>query len=109
MSQVSDVVLANQGFASFRTELNNILGALNTMHVGSSAPASVATGTMWVDSGTSNTLKVKSFGFFPQEIAKILISPLNVIPSLLEQLYIRFNEDFVSNEADIASAKYKPL
>lgn len=59
MSQVSDVVLANQGFASFRTELNNILGALNTMHVGSSAPASVAAGTMWVDNGTSNTLKVK--------------------------------------------------
>jgi|TARA_R100000995_G_scaffold51024_3_gene24654 hypothetical protein len=59
MSQVSDVVLANQGFASFRTELNNILGALNTMHVGSSAPGSVATGTMWVDNGTSNTLKVK--------------------------------------------------
>ena len=59
MSQVSDVVLANQGFASFRTELNNILGALNTMHVGSSAPASVATGTMWVDNGTSGTLKVK--------------------------------------------------
>ena len=59
MSQVSDVVLANQGFASFRTELNNILASINTMHVGSSAPGSVATGTMWVDSGTSNTLKVK--------------------------------------------------
>ena len=59
MSQVSDVVLANQGFASFRTELNNILGALNTMHVGSSAPGSVATGTMWVDNATTNTLKVK--------------------------------------------------
>ena len=59
MSQVSDVVLANQGFASFRTELNNILAAINTMHVGSSAPGSVATGTMWVDNGTSNTLKVK--------------------------------------------------
>ena len=59
MAQVSVVVLANQGFASFRTELNNILAALNTMHVGSSAPASVATGTMWVDNGTSNTLKVK--------------------------------------------------
>ena len=56
MSQVSDVVLANQGFSSFRTELNNILAALNTMHVGSSAPASVATGTIWVDNGTSNTL-----------------------------------------------------
>ena len=59
MSQVSDVNLANQGFASFRTELNNILGALNTMHVGSSAPGSVATGTIWVDNGTSGKLKVK--------------------------------------------------
>jgi len=29
------------------------------MHVGSSAPGSVATGTMWVDNGTSGTLKVK--------------------------------------------------
>ena len=59
MSQVSDVVLANQGFASFRTELNNILGAVNSSHVGSSAPSSVATGTMWVDNGTSGTLKVR--------------------------------------------------
>ena len=59
MSQVSDVVLANQGFASFRTELNNILGALNTMHVGSSAPGSVATGTIWVENATTNVLKVK--------------------------------------------------
>ena len=59
MSQVSDVVLANQGFASFRTELNNILGALNTSHVGSSAPGSVAAGTIWVDNGTSGVLKVK--------------------------------------------------
>ena len=59
MSQVSDVELANQGFASFRTELNNILGALNTMHVGSSAPGSVATGTIWVDNATTNVLKVK--------------------------------------------------
>ena len=59
MSQVSDVELANQGFASFRTELNNILGALNTQHVGSSAPGSVAAGTIWGDNGTSGVLKVK--------------------------------------------------
>ena len=59
MSQVSDVSLANQGFSAFRTELNNILGALNTSHVGSSAPASVAQGTIWVDSGSSGVLKVK--------------------------------------------------
>ena len=58
MSQVSDVVLANQGFASFRTELNNILGALNTMHLGTSAPGSVAQGTLWVDSSSSGVLKL---------------------------------------------------
>ena len=59
MSQVSDVNLANQAFGSFRSELNNILGALNTMHIGSSAPGSVATGTIWVYNGTSGKLKVK--------------------------------------------------
>ena len=59
MSQVSDVNLANQAFGSFRSELNNILGAFNTMHIGSSAPGSVAQGTIWIDSGTSGKLKVK--------------------------------------------------
>ena len=59
MSQVSDVSLANQGFSAFRTELNNILGAMNSMHIGSSAQSSVTTGTMWVDNGTSGVLKVK--------------------------------------------------
>ena len=59
MSQVSDVNLANQAFGSFRSELNDILGALNTMHIGSSAPGSVAQGTIWIDSGTSGKLKVK--------------------------------------------------
>jgi hypothetical protein len=62
MSQVSDVVLANQGFASFRTELNNILGALNsTMHVGSSRPSSASNWkSIFVDNGTSNTIKSKN-------------------------------------------------
>ena len=59
MSQVTDVSLANQAFGTFRSELNNILGALNTSHIGSSAPSSVAAGTIWVDNGTSGVLKVK--------------------------------------------------
>ena len=83
MSQVSDVVLANQGFASFRTELNNILGALNTSHVGSSAPSSVAQGTIWVDSGTSGVLKVKiNDGSDNVELFKINISS-NAITSTM--------------------------
>ena len=59
MSQVPDVTLNNQAFGTFRSELNSILGALNSAHVGSSAPGSVTTGTIWVDNGTSGKLKVK--------------------------------------------------
>ena len=55
MSQVSDVSIANQGFSAFRTELNNILGALNSSHIGSSAPASLAQGSLWIDTSAGAT------------------------------------------------------
>ena len=63
MSQVSDVSIANQGFSAFRTELNNILAALNTMHSGTSRPSSAAIGTMWLDTTNSgsNSLGIKFF------------------------------------------------
>ena len=59
MAQVSDVSLANQGFSAFRTELNNILTALNSQHSGSSAPGSATAWTLWVDTATSGVLKLK--------------------------------------------------
>ena len=59
MAQVSDVSLANQGFSAFRTELNNILSAINSSHSGSSAPGSATAGTLWVDTATSGVLKLK--------------------------------------------------
>ena len=63
MSQVSDVTLANQGFSAYRTENNNILGALNSMHSGTSRPASAVQGTMWLDTTNSgsNSLEIKFF------------------------------------------------
>ena len=63
MAQVSDVSLANQGFSAFRTELNNILSALNSMHSGTSRPSSATTGTMWLDTTNSgsNSLEIKFF------------------------------------------------
>ena len=63
MSQVSDVSLANQGFSAFRTELNNILGALNSMHSGTSRPSSAVVGTLWLDTTNSgsNSLEIKFF------------------------------------------------
>ena len=63
MAQVSDVSLANQGFSAFRTELNNILAALNSMHSGTSRPSSATTGTIWLDTTNSgsNSLDIKFF------------------------------------------------
>ena len=63
MSQVSDVSIANQGFSAFRTELNNILGALNSMHSGTSRPSSAVQGTIWLDTTNSgsNSLEIKFF------------------------------------------------
>ena len=63
MSQVSDVSIANQGFSAFRTELNNILGALNSAHSGTSRPSSATTGTIWLDTTNSgsNSLELKFF------------------------------------------------
>ena len=63
MSQVSDVSLANQSFGNFRSELNNILGALNSMHSGTSRPGSAVQGTIWIDTTNSgsNSLEIKFF------------------------------------------------
>ena len=59
MSQVSDYTLSNIGFSAFRTELNTILNASNTLNAGTSAPGSVAAGSLWLDttSATTPTLK----------------------------------------------------
>ena len=59
MSQVSQLTLDNTAFGTFRSNLNSSLNALNSMHIGSSAPATVTTGTIWVDNGTSGFLKIK--------------------------------------------------
>jgi len=61
MSQVSDVSLANQGFSAFRSELNNILGAINTSNLGTSAPGSLAAGSIWVDSSSAGTHTLKYY------------------------------------------------
>ena len=83
MAQVSDVSLANQGFSAFRTELNNILAALNSTHVGSSRPSSAVAGSLFVDNATTNVLKVKIFdGYDDIELFQINTST-NAITSTM--------------------------
>jgi hypothetical protein len=55
--------IANQSFPNFRTDLNNALSALNTMHSGTSRPSGAAVGTLWLDTTNSgsNSLEIKFF------------------------------------------------
>ena len=61
MSQVSQVTVDNQSFPNFRSALNNTINALNTNHIGSSRPGSASAGTLWIDSGTTNTYILKVY------------------------------------------------
>ena len=55
----NDLVIANQSFPSFRTDLNNALSAIQTTHSGTSRPTGAVAGQIWLDttSATSPTLK----------------------------------------------------
>ena len=61
MTQVADVSLANQAFGTFRTELNSILGAVNSSHIGSVTPPSATAGTIWIDNAVANTFTLKVY------------------------------------------------
>jgi len=58
-----DMNIANQSFPNFRTDLNNALSALNSMHSGTNRPSGATTGTLWLDTTNSgsNSLELKFF------------------------------------------------
>ena len=58
-----DMNIANQSFPDFRTDLNNSLSAINSMHSGTSRPSGAVAGTIWLDTTNSgsNSLEIKFF------------------------------------------------
>jgi hypothetical protein len=54
-----DYNIANQGFSSFRSDLNNALSAIQTNNSGTSRPTGAVAGQLWLDTttATSPTLK----------------------------------------------------
>tara|TARA_R100001129_G_scaffold76987_1_gene52550 strand:+ start:239 stop:550 length:312 start_codon:yes stop_codon:yes gene_type:complete len=54
-----DFNIANASFPTVRSDINNVLTAINTSQLGTSAPSSAVQGTLWIDSGTSGVLKLK--------------------------------------------------
>ena len=61
MSQHTDYTISNVSFANFRSELNTILGAINTLNSGTSAPGSVAAGSLWLDTTNATTPTLKFY------------------------------------------------
>jgi hypothetical protein len=61
MAQHSDYNIANQGFPSFRTDLNNVLSAINTLNSGTSRPASAVANSLWLDTTTSTAPTLKYY------------------------------------------------
>ena len=54
-----DYVISNQSFPNTRSDINNVLSAINSSNSGSSRPSSAVAGTIWLDttSASSPTLK----------------------------------------------------
>lgn len=54
-----DYNIANQSFPSFRSDLNDVLSAINTSNSGTSRPSGAVAGTIWLDTtnATNPTLK----------------------------------------------------
>jgi len=59
MSQATDVVIANQGFPSFRSDLNTVLAAINSLHAGATEPTTTYASQLWYDT-TTNLLKMRN-------------------------------------------------
>jgi hypothetical protein len=60
MSQ-HDYDIANQSFPAFRTDLNNVLGAINTSNSGTSRPSGAVAGTIWLDTSGGVTAYLLKF------------------------------------------------
>jgi len=58
-----DMNISNQSFPSFRSDLNDSLSAINSMHSGTSRPSGAVSGTLWLDTTNSgsNSLEIKFF------------------------------------------------
>jgi hypothetical protein len=56
-----DYNIANQSFPSFRTDLNNVLSAVNSSNSGTSRPSGAVEGTIWLDTTVAATPTLKFY------------------------------------------------
>ena len=59
MAQATDVSIANQGFPAFRSDLNTVLEAINTVNSGATEPTTTYAHQLWYDT-TNDILKMRN-------------------------------------------------
>ena len=76
-----DYDIANQSFPAFRTDVNNVLSAINSTNSGSSRPSSAVAGTIWLDtSGAATAQLLKMY----DGAADILLGTVNFTANTID-------------------------
>ena len=60
MSQ-HDYNIAYASFPTVRSDINDVLSAINSSNSGTSRPSSAVAGTIWLDNSATNTIAMKLF------------------------------------------------
>ena len=103
MAQASDVSIANQGFPAFRSDLNTVLEAINTVNSGSSEPSTTYANQLWADTGTANKVILKMRN--SDNDAWVTILQVDLTTDTLEQVSgLVIGTDVQAFDADILKA-----
>ena len=76
-----DYDIANASFPTVRTDINNVLSAINTCNSGSSRPSSAVAGTIWLD--TSGDVTAHLLKFY-DGAADILLATINTTANTVD-------------------------
>ena len=76
-----DYNIANASFPTVRTDINNVLSAINTCNSGSSRPSGAVAGTIWLD--TSGAVTAHLLKFY-DGAADILLGTINTTANTVD-------------------------
>ena len=89
-----DYNIANASFPTVRTDINNVLSAINTCNSGSSRPSGAVAGTIWLDTSglaTAHLLKFYDGG------ADILLATINTTANTVDWADSSVSADLVND------------
>ena len=89
-----DYNIANASFPTVRTDINNVLSAINTCNSGSSRPSGAVAGTIWLD--TSGAVTAHLLKFY-DGAADILLATINTTANTVDWADSSVSADLVND------------